>query len=204
MPLVDFNDPALWDGGPTSLYRDGFGRGYVREAKETYIGDDAQRLREALDIKPGQSIILVGAAFGWMAEDWEDAGLGPIVALDTSRWILDRLEHAARPIINEDIGNHAAVTKALGKTRATWCISEDLIAALSDDEAVALAKRMRPMAEHVVHWTSCGIRRGPNPMEGVEGEWAGDPRLNWKTLEDWKELLAPDTVVARNEMGRVL
>jgi hypothetical protein len=186
MPLVDFNDPAIWDGGPTSLYRDGEGRGYVRGAMDAYLGErDASHLWEALGIKPLETVIIVGAAYGWLAEAWEAAGLGPIHCLDTSDYIHEHKgEHARLPILKLDPGE-------MSGDLAQWCISEDVMPTLSDEEAKALAERMSHVASKVAHWVSTRVGEGQ------------DPRLNWKTLEEWKEILSPDLVVSRND-GRVL
>ncbi len=194
MPLVDFDDPATWDGGPTSLYSDGTGRGFTRDAGPEYGGDHLI-LAEALDLRVGDSIILIGGAFGWGAETWIAHELGPIVVTDTSAWIhANKAANATLPILNENsltAFSREIVLAALGVERATWCISEDVIAALSDEEAVALAAAMREMADNVVHWTTTR-------------QVTQDPRLNWKSLEEWKALLSPDRVAARNERGRVL
>jgi hypothetical protein len=203
MPLVDSSSAALWDGGEGSLYRDGFGRGYVSEALPAFYGNDHTRLREVLDIQAGQSIILVGAGFGYVAEQWTGLGYGPIVAIDTSTWI-----HANKgdaEVLNEDGTTNQSrgrIRQALGLSgnqRATWCISEDMLGVLTDAEAVQAATSMRIIGTNVVHWLSCGVRVWNDP-----NTWAGDPRLNWKTLEDWKLLLGADTCVSRNENGRVL
>jgi hypothetical protein len=201
MPLIDFNDPATWDGGPTSLYRDGEGRGFVRETRGSYYGDegqDAVKLGEALDVQPGDSVIIIGGAFGWIAELWEAQGLDPMIVTDSSRWIhANKGEHATHAILDEDSLSEEsrmailAAAGLYGEERATWCISEDVMPALADAEALALSTAMRAMGVNVAHWVSCKM---------VDQ----DPRLNWKTLEEWKELLAPDLVVARNENGRVL
>jgi hypothetical protein len=209
MPLVDSGDASLWDGGPTSLYRarvNGQSVGYTRAAMQMYLGNDGYRLREVLNIQPGQSIILVGAGFGWVAEQWMADGYGPLVAIDTSPWIeANKAQNSTITIYAEDMETNQSrgrVRQALGLSgnqRATWCISEDVVGLLADAEAAQMAERMRIVGTNVAHWISCGVRRFDNP-----NVWAGDSRLNWKTLEDWKTLLAPDLVVARNENGRVL
>jgi hypothetical protein len=193
MPLVDFNDPSLWDGGPASLYRDAEGRGFVRETRGSYYGDsgqDAVWLREALGIEPGDSIIIVGGAFGWIAELWDAQGYGPIVVTDTSQWIQDnKAENAVVPILDEDgktAESRDRILATLGVDLATWVISEDVLPALLDDEAVEMSQGMRLLGENVAHWVSAKLV-------------TQDDRLNWKTLEDWKELVAPDLVVGRND-----
>lgn len=215
MPLVDSNDVAMWDGGPTSLYRalhNGQRVGFTRETMWNFYGDPNEpgnspdRLRMALNLQPGQSIILVGAGFGWMAEKWQEAGLGPIVAIDSSTWIqANKAQHARVQVHNEDASDNLSrgrIKQLLGlqgNERAAFAISEDIVAGLSDQEAQVLAVRLRLLGTTTVHWITTGRRRFDDP-----NTWAGDQRLNWKTLEDWKVLLAPDLVVGRNENDRVL
>lgn len=204
MPLVDSNQAALWDGGATSLYRqyraDGSGPfGYERSCKDRILGNDHWLLKQALDLQPGQSIGLIGAGFGWVAEDWFASGLSPIVAVDTSAWIqANKTQHATVTILNEDGGSNPSrgrIRQALGLTgnnRATWCISEDVLPILSDAEAAQLASNMRLVGANVAHWVSVLAPGGDQ-----------DARLNWKTLEQWKALVTPDLVVQRGT-ARVL
>lgn len=203
MPLVDSNDPALWVG-PTALYQqyraDGTGPvGYERSVKDHILGNDHLMLKQALGIQPGQSIVLLGAGFGWVAEGWAALGLGPIAAADNSTFIQgNKTGNAVVPILNEDGSTNASrgrIRQALGLTGgnlATWCISEDVLPIMSDAEARTFASRMRLIGTNVAHWISVGARRFDNP-----NVWAGDARLNWKTLADWKALVTPDRVVKR-------
>lgn len=201
MPLVDFNDPEIWNGGPTSLYRDAEGRGFVRETRGSYYGEegqDAVKLYTALDVQPGDSVIIIGGAFGWIAELWEAGGLDPVIVTDTSSWIHDnKADNATHAILDEDSfseESRASILAAaglVGGERATFCISEDVLPALADQEALELSNAMRGMGVTVAHWVTTKMV-------------TQDERLNWKTLEEWKELLAPDIVVARNEGGRRL
>jgi hypothetical protein len=155
---------------------------------------DHFRLKEALNLQPGQSIGIIGAGFGWVAEDWFAAGLSPIVAVDTSAWIhSNKAQHATVTILNEDGSTNASrgrIRQALGLTggnRATWCISEDILPTFADDEALTLAQRMRLVGTTCAHWVSCS----------AVVTAAQDQRLNWKTLEQWKALVTPDLVVER-------
>jgi hypothetical protein len=193
MPLVDSDLQSTWE----ELYTGGF----IRPRKEMILGcnglpfgkGDHFRLKEALNLQPGQSIGIIGAGFGWVAEDWAASGLGPIVAVDTSAWIhSNKAQHAAVTILNEDGSTNASrgrIRQALGLTggnRATWCISEDILPLLSDTEVSNLAQRMRLIGTTCAHWVS--VFTHPD---------AQDKRLNWKTLEQWKDLVTPDLVVER-------
>lgn len=191
MPRVDHDDQAVWES-LYSCYGENMSgpHHFVREYRSQYLGKDHIRLKDALDIKAGEGIVLIGGAFGWVGEDWLALGLGPIAVCDTSKWIhANKKDHAQIPILNEhalDAPSHGRIKAALG-IEPTWAISEDVLPALDDAECLALSASMRKLAPKVVHW-----------LTPAEMELGQDPRLNWKTLEDWKALVAPDAVASRD------
>ncbi len=217
MPLVDSNQASLWDGGEGSLYRchgeNGVLLGYARAAKQQYYGNDIDSLIAGLvplGLVKGQRIALVGAGFGWAAERFNELGYGPIadgtsagriVSVDTSTWIqANKTGNAVVPILNSDVNNatgRRALRQALGSNNQTidWAISEDVLPILTDNETQPFADSMRQLATNVVHWVTVGTRVWNDP-----NTWAGDPRLNWKTLADWKVLMTPDLVARRGPL----
>ena len=201
MPLIDANDPRIWDGGSISVYRNRVnGRfvGYTREVRRNYMGNDHWVLRQKLGLKPGQSILIVGAGYGWVAEDWQTIGLGPIICVDNSTWIQTNKCYEARvPIHSENILNleDRERIRQLSPPKFDWAISEDVLSTLSDSECLDMSKAMNDLAHRVVHWISVGNKRYDDPEV-----WAGDPRLNWKTSHEWKNLLGNDHIIARNEV----
>jgi len=229
MPLVDSNQASLWDGSATSLYRyqqDQLVFGYARPVMEYYLGNDVDGLIAALTSKglqQGQRIALIGAGFGWVAEKFIAAGYGPaadgtangkVCAVDTSTWIQNNKNaNAQLTITNVDVNSSTGrrtVRQQFGSNTATvdWIISEDVLPLLigtgptpgGNNEIVPFCQNLRTLANvGVAHWISCGV-----PLASDPEQWAGDPRLNWKTLEQWKAWCTPDFVIARNENNRVL
>lgn len=225
MPLVDSNDPTLWDGGATSLYRcwvNNQAVGYSRTFLQTNPGliKDIDLLIAVLVSKgltQGQRIVLVGAGFGWTAERLIELGYGPIadgtangkvLAVDTSTWIQANKGNgnATLPILNADVNaatGRRTIRQQFGSNTATvdWVVSDDVLSLLTGvgsvpggvNEIVPFCQNMRSLATNVAHSTSVGIRRFDDP-----NTWAGDPRLNWKTLEEWKAWVTPDWVIARS------
>lgn len=196
MPLVDSNLAATWDSlyGAQQIGESGEYVHYDRRIRDRITGGLAAKLIAALNLQPGQSIGIIGAAFGWVAEDLFAAGLSPIVAVDTSAWIqANKTQHATVTILNEDGTTNASrgrIRQALGLTgnnRATWAISEDVLPVLSDAEAQTLDSNMRLIATNVAHLVS-------------EVTPSGDPRLNWKTIAQWKSLL-PNAVIVSRQTG---
>lgn len=185
MPALDFAEEAVWN----SLYSCEIGGRichFERAAKDAYFGRDHYALRDALGVRSGQSVVLIGAAFGWVAEDWIDAGCN-VTAVDTSPWIHARKTIEARiPILNADCTTavgRAAIVAAAGAT-IDWIISEDVMPVLSDAACIQLATSMRLLSINVAHWVSCVTA-------------STDRELNRKTLAQWKALVPLDRVVRR-------
>lgn len=222
MPLVDSNQASLWDGGASSLYRAWDGRngrlGYQRSEARRYIGNDADNLIVALEsvgLTVGQRIALIGAGFGWVAEAFIAQGYGPmadgtangkVCAIDTSTWIQsNKSGNATVNIVNADVNastGRRAIRQQFGSNNAVidWAISEDVLPILTGtgptpggtNEIVPFAQTLRSLATNVAHWITVGTRRFDDPQT-----WAGDARLNWKTLGEWKAWTTPDFVIQR-------
>src|SRR5262245_38195295 len=212
MPLVDANDPNVW----LQLYQSGvYGCSYDRIAKYDFLGQDHYALRDALVARGMQktnNIVLIGGAFGWVAEDWIADGFVNTKITDISSAIhgrkgqssLEGHPQASVEIINEDgitVPSRRRIKQAFGSTDAIihWAITEDLAGFFSDAECLNFAPSFRQLATKVAHWISVGTRRNDSPEK-----WAGDPRLNWKTIQDWKTLLTPDLVIQRQPPYTVL
>ena len=229
MPLVDPDDTSLWDGGPNSLYQHpvytknadggwtvsghrGFERIELPGGGLVYVGPDGKKLIAALEsigLIKGQRILLLGAGFGWIAEEFVMAGYGPmadgtgngrICALETSAWVhANKNVHARVAIINADVsvatGRNSirASFNLTGTAKADWCITEDVLPILvgqgaspnGPNEVQPLCQSCRQMAVNIAHMVT--------PRHGS----AQDPRLNWKSMEEWKAWVSPDYVIRR-------
>ena len=168
--------------------------GYFRTNKD-YLMDVCEhwRLRTTLNPQPGDSTLLLGAGFGWIAEEWIAQGLGPICAVDTSEWIQsEKANNAVVEIHSYDITNleHQLAIKSLldlqPNEKIKWCITEDFFTGCSDSECLNIAETLRNIGENVVHYIS-PPPRSPDIL----------PDRNWKTGEQWKSLLSPDKVLIR-------
>lgn len=186
MPLVDFSLQETWDSLYSAYLDDGTLVHFDRRVKDKILGNDHHALRSALNLLPGQAIVIIGG-FGWIAEDWLSRGLGPIICIDNSPWIqANKAVHAALPILNEDAlstQSQANILTSLGTT-PTWVITEDVLPCYADSEILSALPAFRAMGGTVVHWVSCAVSNC-------------DVRLNWKTQEQWKALVGPDLVVRR-------
>ena len=191
--LVDINDPKCWNGGPESHYRawiDGEYVGYCRKAKQAFYGMDVQSLISALPFKRRDKILFVGAGFGWMQEDFAEAGFKHrnMLSLDTSRWIHANLaDNAVVTVEFLDVMKSGDRKIIMTKLKPDWIISEDCLPLFSNDEVLEFCKCLRIMAPKIARWVT--------PLVGSSQH----PQMNWKTLEDWKKLVAPDLVVKRGD-----
>lgn len=84
MPLVDFNDPTLWDRQYKS-WPHGVQLGYHRVARQGESERQANLIINLLNLQDGMNILLIGATYGWTAEHMEaiNSNLN-VVSLDTS------------------------------------------------------------------------------------------------------------------------
>lgn len=228
MPLVDSNDAALWDGREGCPYRVPVGDaffGYVRPVAQYLLGNDVDGLIAALvskGLQQGQRIALIGGGFGWVAEKFIEAGYGPaadgtangkICVVDTSTWIQNNKNaNAQLAVINADVNGatgRRTIRQQFGSNNAEvdWAITEDVLPCLigagptpgGNNEIVPFCNAIRQLVPNVAHWVSAGTRVWNDP-----NTWAGDPRYNWKTGEEWKAWVSPDWVIVRNEGNRVL
>lgn len=215
MPLVNLNDPTLYDGGATSLYtsmktgqmtgltRDGFLEGYYSDA------DKLIAALESVGMVPGQRIALVGAQFGWVGERLIEKGYGPaadgtsagrVACIETSTYFQDAVRKAANATLtirSDDINGatgRRAVKVFFGSQNQTidWCVTHLLTLLVGvgpvpagNNEVVPFCQSCRALATNVAHWVT--------PLLG--GPPGQDARLNWKTLDQWKSWVTPDYVV---------
>lgn len=212
MPLVDLNDPTLYDGGPDSLYTSASGAGLERSVFLQGYYNDADKLIDALMTKgmaPGQRIVMVGAQFGWVGERLIQRGFGPaadgtlngrVACLDTSTYFQDATRKAANATltIRNDQINGSTGRRALkiffGSQNITidWCITHILTMLIGAGPAPSGANEIEPFCDacrllstNVAHWVT--------PL--MSGPPSQDARLNLKTMQEWKNWVSPDWVV---------
>jgi|SRR6516164_528684 hypothetical protein len=185
MPLMDFNQQATWD----TLYAAYVGPAgdqlvhYTRSVAGVHYGAAYTECRKKLPLNPAWKILIVGAGFGWGAEDFKNAGY-TVTCTDTSAWIQTNLSsNATLPILNEDILTAAGRT-AIGKQ--DYIFTEDVLPSLSDSEVATFIAACRLVTSHVAHLVT--------PLVTDGGQ---HPALNWKTLQQWKTAVTPDFVVDR-------
>lgn len=163
-----------------------FPKGYTRANKFLIWDHDHYFARDAFGIKPGESIVLIGAGFGWVAEDWIREGLGPICAVDTSQWIQSRKDIESQipiyPYNVNDTSDRKLIMQIIGGD-IDWCITEDMISCLSDSECITLCANLRKIGSRVAHIVSATTDRLP--------------QHNYKTKEEWINFLSPDLVFVR-------
>lgn len=237
MPLIDYDDPAVWDSitrlhvvdpatgerlvvgeSRDASFRPGsHGLSYVDIVINCYV---------AMGLTPAQTIVIAGAGFGYVPEEMQRRGWSHVAGYDTSsytgtrrvqdesadfdRWLdaagitdpgrrawwkTDRnavigQARSGFSVLPEDArtnGSRRAILQSLGITgnnKADWVVSEAMLESLSDAEAVQASAAAHQMATNVGH-----------ALTPLKVGFEQDPRLNWKTLAQWKALLPNDVFV---------
>jgi len=194
MPIIDYNLESAYSD-PTNYGAIG---GYNSTNKEflwKVLRHDEFLPR--LDIKPNDTILMVGVGFGWIAENWIAQGLGPICAIDTSHWIHSaKSQHANIDIYNFDItdySTHDQIKQILGlqsSDKIDWCITEDFFTEITNQECIDISLALRSIGNNVIHYITPKLSEEllSIPQIGVR---------NYKTEEEWNTLLSPDRIVIR-------
>ena len=141
-----------------------------------------------LPIYPAERGLVVGAGFGGLIEEAHDAGFPLWWGIDSSPYIEANRGTEVRGdvvMVADDIRGGGRVRSALrsatGDDEFAWIVTEDVVPCYPDSELSTLVPLVETLLEpgapttNVVHITTL---LKPN---GVQ-----DPRMNWKSLADWK------------------
>ncbi len=207
MPLLDWNLKSTWDllynvpDPNKSKARLGYDKAYFKPLAtgqvKTYV--------DLLKIKDGQSIVILGGAYGWTVEAFnEDYPNIKVVNIDNSTHIHSTKE-VTTTILNEDMdsaGSIDIVKAELGKSTIDWVITEDVLPCMSDADIITLLNRLDTFALNVCHKITArasdpihvALSDDDYPAYGIEVSAGGfatshDAGLNWKTLPEWVQLL---------------
>lgn len=190
---IDYNQKSSYDEAGYSMFG-----GYLSVNKETiWQAAKHQDLLPKLNIVPGESILIIGAGFGWIAEKWISRGLGPICAVDTSQWIqAEKSQNATIEIYNFDItdySTHDQIKQILGlqsSDKIDWCITEDFFTEIPDQDCLSISEALRSIGKNIVHY----ITKKP------EDDLLSYPQFamrNYKTEVEWNTFLLSDRIIIR-------
>ena len=193
MTTINYNLKSTYDNAGYSMFG-----GYLAENKEIiWQSAGHTKLLPQLNISPGQTVLIIGAGFGWIAEKWQAQGIGPICAVDTSQWIQsEKAQNANIEIYDFDItdySTHDSIKQVLGlqpSDKIDWCITEDFFTEVSDQDCLNIALALRNIGNHVVHY----ITKKPAEELLTITEFA---IRNYKTEEEWNGLLSSDRIIIR-------
>ena len=190
---INYNLASAYDEAGYSMFG-----GYLVENKEI-IWQSARHaeLLPQLNILPNETVLIIGAGFGWIAEKWQAQGIGPICAVDTSQWIQsEKAQNANIEIYDFDItdySTHTSIKQVLGlqpSDKIDWCITEDFFTEITDQSCLDIAAVLRSIGNHVVHY----ITKKPAEELLTIPEFA---IRNYKTEEEWNALLSSDRIIIR-------
>lgn len=96
---------------------------------------------------------------------------------------------ASRGVLNENGrngGSRGRIKQALGLSgndRITWAITEQIIETMTDAEVIEANDNLQLIADNVVHVII------PEHLGPPDAQW------NWKTMQEWKDLLSPAMIL---------
>lgn len=171
--------PITWDARMWSLlYRQHREDGVITYGR-AFFGDDlAARFSARADaifrlgVTPGDRVLVVGCAFGFLVEQLVDRGVDAW-GVDTSPFIYDAMTDETRCDIRLRIFSENPYEEV------DWVIDEDAANSHSDDELDEFYRYMEDLVPsgRVIHLVTPGDH--------------GDSAVNWKSLEEWRAT-APD------------
>jgi 2-polyprenyl-3-methyl-5-hydroxy-6-metoxy-1,4-benzoquinol methylase len=143
-------------------------------------------------------ILIVGCGYGYTVKHLLDLG-ADVYGCDASAWaVLQAATVAPARVTQVDVLDRVQMTSTLTSAglrtnqRFTGIITEDMWSYFTDTEVAAALVEVRRLSSAILHIVTA-----------VESDAERNPNLNWKTLEQWKALLAPDLVTG-SETGTVL
>lgn len=158
--------------------------------------------RRAADMKgrfPTGKILIAGCGWGYTVDELVKLGFDAW-GCDASQYAIDKANAvlpatSAARILKADVTvltQLDAVRTAAGLrsgTKFTAVVDEDMFTALTDAEIATAAPNLRATGTAVLHLLTC---TKPDISWDMSRR---DPGLTWKSLSEWKALLAPDIVV---------
>lgn len=146
-----------------------------------------------------QKLAIWGCGFGYLVQYAVTAGYDAY-GFDASSYAITR----GKALLPTAIGARLFVRDALvsadvtaakgdagihGQTRFALLLTEDMLTCMSDTEITTSVPLLRGICSaNLGHMVTAIEQRGTNP----------DSRINWKTIAEWKAILAPPDVVLDN------
>ena len=185
MPLVSYATRDDYD----STYRvpmPGRIAGFERVALLPQYQHRGRVMAGRLNAAKSATILIVGCGFGWAVEALVAAGWTGVWGTDTSPYIQNAkavesgVPERVLPHDANTAGGRTSIRTATGVRTWSYIITEDVLPALTDAEATSLATSLRGMLAPTGVLTHI-----LTPL--TNGNF--DPRMNWKTVEEWRALL---------------
>jgi hypothetical protein len=144
----------------------------------------------------GQATAIWGCGFGSLVDLADKAGYAA-TGFDASTYVINRgkalIPSAATSLFVRDALNATAVTNSKrdaglkGAAKFALLVTEDLLTCMSDAEVTTTLPLLRGVATTLLHMVT--------PVDPwAQANSKNDPRINWKTMADWKTLIAGDSV----------
>jgi len=177
--------------------RIGYGRRFAQIVATTPAGATfpfyrrrVNALVAAFPIQPADRILVAGCGFGYIIDEFKDAGFPNCWGIDSSSYISGRRSIEATDttlFVSDTITGGGRVKAALrsltGDDIFHWVISESLLEGQTDAEIPALLNAAEGVLDpsvtqdHIIHM-----------VVPLQSDASQDAEFNWKTLADWNAM----------------
>ena len=143
----------------------------------------------------GGKVLVVGCGWGFLVDELLTRGYDAW-GLDGSSYAIAKAAEvlpaaSAQRVLLADTTNRQQVVAVraaagvVGNQRFKLIVTEDVLPVLSDAEVAVAVAECRRVATNVLHIVTPGDPTDPSKLAG----------LNWKSIETWASLVAPDTLL---------
>lgn len=146
----------------------------------TYFPEHTIRAEYIIDNYGLCKIVVWGCAFGYLVDELTKLG-ADAAGFDASRYAIGRGKELLPDIADK---LHIGDCRYAIYSHYDLCVTEDMLPCFNDRELPFMLPKLRIASDKVLHIVT--------PHEHGTDH---DIRINWKTLDEWKELLKPDKVV---------
>lgn len=174
------------------LYSNGYGSHLNTVAMFAKRAEALVSQNNGFQVSPGQSVLIVGGGFGYLAEyliNNYQFNTNNLTIIDNSPYIhLNKTTQQTNVAISNSIINIDVLASDVltlvrgvigGNGRSNWVITDDVISEMQNDTEInafiANCESLQGGNGGIVHLTSTLIETATQ-----------DPSLNWKTIEQWQ------------------
>lgn len=192
----DFEPANSEEGASALYYAPVSGEGYDCEGMRTTIQMRIDTLKSRF-APSNQKTAIWGCGWGWLVNLAVQAGYDAH-GYDASQYAITKAQalypalssrfHLRNALLSADMTPARRDAGLQGAQRFALLVTEDLLECMSDAEIATTLPLLRGIC-------SANLGHIITPLDPWGQENGADPRVNWKTYDQWKALLTPPDVV---------